>query len=228
MPNGSPLPFPHCPTNVPGLGGTHNIICKMPLHCPSKLQQTSQANGPHANPHSKLLSTAQNCFPLPLQDVRQTPQPQGPNIILHSNLLHSKIKSSNILDLFSGVGSFGLEAISRGAKKVVFFEDYKPALDLLKKNIRNLAFLDKSEIYQKDISNKNNFFSEQILTQISNLEFLTSLLNFGFKSAVLRIHTTRFSYQLNCAIVLFSSNCQNYFLEAFIKLADLKIILNAN
>ena len=78
------------------------------------------------------------------------------NIILHSNLLHSKIKSSNILDLFSGVGSFGLEAISRGAKKVVFFEDYKPALDLLKKNIRNLAFLDKSEIYQKDISNKNN------------------------------------------------------------------------
>ena len=70
--------------------------------------------------------------------------------------MHSKIKSSNILDLFSGVGSFGLEAISRGAKKVVFFEDYKPALDLLKKNIKNLEFLNKSEIYQKDISNKNN------------------------------------------------------------------------
>ena len=68
------------------------------------------------------------------------------NIILHSNLFQSKIKNSNILDLFSGVGSFGLEAISRGAKKVVFFEDYKPALDLLKKNITNLELLNRARI----------------------------------------------------------------------------------
>ncbi len=78
------------------------------------------------------------------------------NIILHSNLLQLKIEKSNILDLFSGVGSFGLEAISRGAKKVVFFEDYKPAVDLLKKNIKNLTFFNKAEIYQKDISNKHS------------------------------------------------------------------------
>ena len=39
------------------------------------------------------------------------------NIISHSNLLSSKFEQSIILDLFSGVGSFGLEAISRGAKK---------------------------------------------------------------------------------------------------------------
>ena len=34
------------------------------------------------------------------------------NIIKHSNLLKLKIENSNILDLFSGVGSFGLECLS--------------------------------------------------------------------------------------------------------------------
>ena len=43
------------------------------------------------------------------------------NIILHSNLLNAKFENCIVLDLFSGVGSFGLEAISRGVKKVIFF-----------------------------------------------------------------------------------------------------------
>ena len=43
------------------------------------------------------------------------------NIINHSGLSYSRLENSCILDLFSGVGSFGLEAISRGAKKVFFF-----------------------------------------------------------------------------------------------------------
>ena len=39
------------------------------------------------------------------------------NVIKHSNNIHINIEKSIILDLFSGSGSFGLEAISRGAKK---------------------------------------------------------------------------------------------------------------
>ena len=35
------------------------------------------------------------------------------NILEHSNLINYKISNSNVLDLFSGVGSFGLECISR-------------------------------------------------------------------------------------------------------------------
>ena len=37
------------------------------------------------------------------------------NIIMHSNKFDARIENSNILDLFSGVGSFGLECLSRGA-----------------------------------------------------------------------------------------------------------------
>jgi len=57
------------------------------------------------------------------------------NIIEHSDLLNFNIKECYILDLFSGVGSFGIEAISRGATKVIFFEKHKPAIELLQKNI---------------------------------------------------------------------------------------------
>ena len=46
------------------------------------------------------------------------------NILKHSILLNIELESSNILDLFSGVGSFGLECLSRGAKNVTFIESY--------------------------------------------------------------------------------------------------------
>ncbi len=73
------------------------------------------------------------------------------NIILHSNKFKIEIKNSNILDLFSGVGSFGLECLSREASYVAFIENYKEVLPILKKNILTLNYLDKSKIIEKDI-----------------------------------------------------------------------------
>ena len=52
------------------------------------------------------------------------------NIIAHSNLLNINLKKSNILDLYSGIGSFGLECISRGANKIIFVEKIKMLLKL--------------------------------------------------------------------------------------------------
>ena len=46
------------------------------------------------------------------------------NIIEHSNKFHTRLIDSKILDLFSGVGSFGIECLSRGSKKVVFIEKH--------------------------------------------------------------------------------------------------------
>ena len=40
------------------------------------------------------------------------------NIMIHSNKFQINIEDSNILDLFSGVGSFGIECLSRNAKYV--------------------------------------------------------------------------------------------------------------
>ena len=46
------------------------------------------------------------------------------NIIEHSKNEFVNLDNAKILDLFSGTGSFGIECISRGAEKVIFFENY--------------------------------------------------------------------------------------------------------
>ena len=73
------------------------------------------------------------------------------NIIKHSKLLNVNIENSDILDLFSGVGSFGLECLSRGAKNVTFLESYKDVLTILKKNIHNMKQQDYTTIIERDI-----------------------------------------------------------------------------
>jgi len=60
------------------------------------------------------------------------------NIIEHSRNERISIKKSNVLDIFSGTGSFGLECISRGASKVYFIEQHKPSIKILIKNINKL------------------------------------------------------------------------------------------
>ena len=79
------------------------------------------------------------------------------NIINHSNKFKINLSNSYILDLFSGVGSFGIECISRGAKQVIFIENYSEVLPLLKKNLFNLNSIQNYEIIEKDIYNDNIF-----------------------------------------------------------------------
>ena len=79
------------------------------------------------------------------------------NIILHSNKLEVKIVNSNILDLFSGTGSFGLECLSRGSSFSTFVENYKIVLPILKKNIYNLNYQNASLIIDENIFNNLNF-----------------------------------------------------------------------
>ena len=77
------------------------------------------------------------------------------NIINHSKLLDVKVEKANVLDLFSGVGSFGLECLSRGALFVTFLENYKEALTILKKNISNMNQQNFSQIIERDIFLEN-------------------------------------------------------------------------
>ena len=81
------------------------------------------------------------------------------NIIEHSKIAYCPIqKNTNILDLYSGVGSFGLECLSRGAKQVYFFEKYIPTLKVLKKNIQLLGFESKCQVIQNDVEKIEKIF----------------------------------------------------------------------
>ena len=71
------------------------------------------------------------------------------NLILHSNKLKCVLADSQVLDLFSGTGSFGLECHSRGAKYVTFVENHFPILKILKKNITSIEANNSTEVIQK-------------------------------------------------------------------------------
>ena len=75
------------------------------------------------------------------------------NILEHSKNERISIKKSNILDIFSGTGSFGLECISRGASKVYFIEEHKPSIKILNKNIENLNCKNKVKLFSENALN---------------------------------------------------------------------------
>lgn len=55
-----------------------------------------------------------------------------------------------VADVFAGVGSMGLESISRGANFVTFVEKDPKIAEILKKNIEKAAFADNSKVLQSD------------------------------------------------------------------------------
>ena len=79
------------------------------------------------------------------------------NIINHSNKFLINISEACVLDLFSGVGSFGIECLSRGASHVTFIERYEGVLPILKKNLNNLKSEINYEIIESDILNRFEF-----------------------------------------------------------------------
>ena len=98
----------------------------------------------------KKINFIKNSNTRPLKDVVRE---NIFNILKHSNKLGIKVENSNILDLYSGIGSFGLEALSRNAKKVTFVEKDQIASNILKDNLVNLSLIAKSEIYTDTIEN---------------------------------------------------------------------------
>ena len=83
------------------------------------------------------------------------------NILIHSNKFNIKLENSNVLDLFSGVGSFGLECLSRGSSKVIFVENYNGVLPVLKRNLLSLKSINNYEIIENDIHNNNMFLKSK-------------------------------------------------------------------
>ena len=79
------------------------------------------------------------------------------NIITHSSKFNIKLEDSGVLDLFSGVGSFGLECLSRGSKNIIFVENYINVLPILKKNILSLGYQDNTQVIESNILNHLNF-----------------------------------------------------------------------
>ena len=86
------------------------------------------------------------------------------NLLTHSKKIAFQLEKSNVLDLYAGTGSFGLECLSRQANYVCFIEKEKAAIKILEKNIEKLKLKNKTKIFSNDVFTlieKQNIFVSQ-------------------------------------------------------------------
>ncbi|QGT99077.1 16S rRNA (guanine(966)-N(2))-methyltransferase [Candidatus Syntrophocurvum alkaliphilum] len=110
------------------------------------------------------------------------------------NTLSNSVKDAFFLDLFAGSGSVGIEALSRGASKVVFIDNDINSIKIINKNLINCNFVDGFEVYRQDVLKaikilcKRNllfdiiyidppFTNEKIFSQVMNEISKYNLLN---------------------------------------------------
>ena len=63
------------------------------------------------------------------------------------------IENRRVLDLFAGSGQLGFEALSRGAESVTFVDSERDAMEIVKKNAKDLDFFDRARYSVADYRN---------------------------------------------------------------------------
>ena len=71
------------------------------------------------------------------------------------NIINGYVMDSNVLDLFAGTGSLGIECLSRGANKCVFIDASKTSIEIVRSNIKKadlrVCFFIISGNYEKNV-----------------------------------------------------------------------------
>lgn len=99
-------------------------------------------------------------------------------------------EDTNVLDLFSGSGSLGLEAISRGVQHVTFVDKSQKSIRILNRNIKKLECEKRCVVYQADVfwflKNINKVFDVVFADPPYVLENIGMLPNAIYDSGVVR------------------------------------------
>ena len=74
-------------------------------------------------------------------------------------MIQEKIEDSIVLDLFSGSGNLGIEALSEGAKFAYLVDNNRKAIDIIRKNITKIG-IQEVEIICKDYKNALQYLND--------------------------------------------------------------------
>ena len=85
---------------------------------------------------------------------RRLKAPTGPHVRPTSdkvkqalfNIIGDRIEGAAFLDLFAGAGGIGIEALSRGARRVVFVDDSRESLSVVRINVEQAGFSDRAQL----------------------------------------------------------------------------------
>lgn len=77
------------------------------------------------------------------------------------NIIQCEIVEANVLDLFSGSGALGIEALSRGAKSCVMSDKSYEAINIINKNVTKTHLKEKTKIIRNDYKKVLNLLQGQ-------------------------------------------------------------------
>lgn len=66
------------------------------------------------------------------------------------NIIGPDIREARFLDLFAGTGSVGIEALSRGAARVIFIDENRKAVETIRKNLEHTKLQEEAAVEQRD------------------------------------------------------------------------------
>ena len=67
------------------------------------------------------------------------------------NIIQFDIEGRRVLDLFSGSGQLGIEALSRGAKSAAFVDSRADSIEVINKNLRHTKLAEHAQVVSRDV-----------------------------------------------------------------------------
>lgn len=101
------------------------------------------------------------------------------------NMIHDDMYGCRFLDLFSGSGAIGIEALSRGAKKAVFVEINPKAVMCIKENLQFTRLQDKAEVMSMKAESAINILGTK--NEVFDYIFMDPPYNCAHEKNVLKI-----------------------------------------
>lgn len=88
------------------------------------------------------------------------------------DMLRPRITASRLLDLFAGTGAVGLEALSRGAERVVFVDREPKCLKVIEKNLARIGWSDKASVLRGDATSPLGWVAYRSRVEVFDIVFM--------------------------------------------------------
>lgn len=122
------------------------------------------------------------------------------------NMLQPYTQGSVFLDLFAGSGGIGIEALSRGARKVYFAENAQPAIQCIQDNLQFTRFTDRAVVLKQDaVSALGSIFEKE-----ADIVFLDPPYDSGMERQVLAA-LTGYRYITEDTLIIVEAELQTDF-----------------
>jgi 16S rRNA (guanine966-N2)-methyltransferase len=150
---------------------------------------------------------------VPGLDTRPTPDRLREALF---NILSARIGGAVFADLYAGTGAVGIEALSRGARRAIFVESNRVAVNVIRENLRSLGIEDRAEVRlgrARDIEADIVFVDPPYELERAYQAALNSVR----ASLVILQHDRRLNFPNASRVVKQGDNCLSFFETATIE-----------